>query len=133
MYQNSDWIKAISRLSRLTVEGALSWKPASLEDEELPDAYDQLVRAFSCEHKERRYEVFEVRSRHYTDEDTYSLYSQHYLNIYKRTRPLYFDFITRSPPLPVVGDLFRTVERAYAHQEGALDDLLSGASEAGEE
>lgn len=137
MYQDSDWIKAVSRLSKLTIAGALNWKPTGLVEDSLPEPDDELVRSFSCEQNERRYEVFEVRGRQYTDEDTFYRYSAHYLNIYKRAPSKLFQFVTRSPSLPAVrsavGDLFRMVERAYAHQAGALDDLLGGDTHEDEE
>jgi hypothetical protein len=132
MYQTSDWIKAISRLSRLTIENAVKWKQTNLEDDELPEPSDRLVRAFACQHNNMKYQVFEVRSRNYTDEDTFYWFPQYFLDIFKRGFSPEYVFITRSPALPIVGDLLRTVERAYARQEGALDDLLGGDNETDE-
>jgi hypothetical protein len=125
MYQDSDWIKALSRLSKLTLEGAVAWMPTELDPDELPESTDKAVRAFKCEFKDKRYRVFEVNSRRYVDEDSFYWITQHYLDIFNRRDNFgMFDFIARSAPLPAASDLFRTVERTYAHQKGALDDLL---------
>jgi hypothetical protein len=125
MYQPSDWIKAISRLSKLTVRGALTWKPVELETADLPDPDDRPGRAFKADNKDKQYRVFEIKTRRYTDEDTFYWATDYYLDIYTRPNPIsWYEFLTRSPSLPAVGDLWRTIERKYAHQQGALDDLL---------
>jgi hypothetical protein len=124
MYQTSDWIKAITRLSKLTVEGALAWQSSTLDDDELPNPTDRPGRIFTGEYKDRRYRVFEVSTKAYTDEDTFYWASECYLDIFVRHSPFQYEFVTRSPSLPVVADLFRTVERKYAYQKGALIDLL---------
>jgi hypothetical protein len=69
----------------------------------------------------------------YVDESEFYWSSAYYLDIFVRSSPIaWYDFVTRSPELPVVADLFRTVERKYAYQKGALVDLLddSGDTEA---
>jgi hypothetical protein len=124
MYQDSDWIKALSRLSKLTLEGVLTWKPTELHADELPEPTDRFIRGFQCEYKGKRYRVFEVSSRHYFDEDSFYWFSQHYLEIFIIESAFSAEFVARSSPFPAAADLFRTIERAYAHQKGALDDLL---------
>lgn len=134
MYQTSDWIKAISKLSRLTVEGKLKWAPAELEAGELPSPDDRVRRAFSADSKDKRYRVFEIMTRNYTDEDTFYWNTDYYLDIFTRSSPIaWHEFLTRSPSLPAVGNLWRTIERKYAHQRGALDDLLADDGNTGEE
>jgi hypothetical protein len=134
MYQTSDWIKAISKLSRLTVQGVLRWTPVELEANELPDPDDRPGRSFAAENKNKQYRVVEVRSRNYTDEDTYFWTRDYYLDISTRENPLRgYEFLTRSPSLPAVLNLWRTIERKYAHQQGALDDLLTDEEEETEE
>lgn len=126
MYQASDWIKAVSKLSKLTVQGALTWTPVELEADELPNPDDRAGRAFSADNKDKQYRVFEIKNRVYTDEDTFYWNTDYYLDIYTRSGPIgWHKFVTRSPALPAIGDLWRTIERKYAHQQGALDDLLT--------
>jgi hypothetical protein len=134
MYQSSDWIKAVSKLSRLTVQGVLKWTPTELETDELPDPDNRAGRAFSADNNDKRYRVFEVKLRNYTDEDTFYWQTEYYLDIFERNGPIgWYEFLTRSPSLPVVGNLWRTIERKYAHQRGALDDLLGGEDAPGED
>ena len=103
MYQTSDWIKATSRLSKLTVQGVLKWTPTELELNELPDPDDRPGRAFSADHKGKRYRVFEMKTRNYTDEDTFYWASEYYLDIFTQTNALgWVEFVTRSPSLPLV-------------------------------
>jgi hypothetical protein len=126
MYQTSDWIKAISKLSRLTVQGALKWTPVEMETNELPDPDDRPGRAFTADNKDKQYRVFEVKTRSYADEETFYWSTDYYLDIYTRKSPIaWYEFLTRSPSLPAVANLWRTIERKYAHQQGALDDLLA--------
>jgi hypothetical protein len=126
MYQTSDWIKATSKLSRLTVQGALTWSPADMEATELTDPSDRPGRAFTAENKDKRYRVFEVKTRNYTDEEAFYWSTDYYLDIFTRATPIsWYVFLTRSPSLPAVANLWRTIERKYAHQQGALDDLLT--------
>jgi hypothetical protein len=127
MYKTSDWIKAVSRLSRLTVEGTLKWAPVELESLELPEPDDRPGRAFITESKDKRYRVSEVRRRTYTDEDSFYWSTEYFLEIFERKNPIgFFEFITRSPSLPAIVNLWRTIDRKYAYQRGALDDLLGG-------
>ena len=70
-----------------------------------------------------------MTSRHYTDEDEWYWVKEYYIDVFKRRFGHLFDFVTRSPNLPAVSDLFRTVERKYAFQKGALQDLLGNEEE----
>lgn len=123
MYRTSDWIKALSRLSKLTAEGVVDWKPTSLDVDELPEPSDRLIKAFSADFRDKKYRIFEVKTRSYVDEDEYHWVSLHHLDIFEKT-PLTETFITRSSDMPAVADLLRSVERKYAFNAGALDDLL---------
>ena len=67
-----------------------------------------------------------MKTRNYTDEDTFYWASEYYLDIFTQTNALgWVEFVTRSPSLPAVVNLWRTIERKYAYQRGALDDLLT--------
>jgi hypothetical protein len=125
MYRNSDWIKATSKLSKLTVQGALTWSPVDLEATELSDPSDRPGRAFLADNN-KRYRVFEVKTRNYTDEEAYYWSTDYFLDIFTRATPIdWYVLLTRSPSLPAIANLWRIIERKYAHQQGALDDLLT--------
>ncbi|MFT4277822.1 MAG: hypothetical protein QM576_15835 [Rhodopseudomonas sp.] len=132
MYQKSDWIKAVSKLSRLTVQGDVKWEKLELDEDDLPDPNDRVGRAFSANIKDKQYRVFEVKRRTFTDEFNFYWNIYVYLDVYSSKRGVRDEFVARSPLLPVVADLWRTIERKYAHQNGALDDLL-GDESVGEE
>jgi hypothetical protein len=125
MYQNTDWVKAITKLSRLTSEGSIQWRPYAEAVRNLPHPDDRVDHAYSARHGDKEYIIYKLIIREYNAEND-EMFNDlgFYLNIYKFGLLGDLTFLARSPRLPAARDLYRAVEKKFAFEANALGDLL---------
>lgn len=121
-YTTNDWIKAVSTLLRLTVEGNVKWQPHHIGSEDLPNPADRPGRAFYAAYKARKYRLFSFQRREYDGEYDQFYFVQSYgLDIFDVFGN---ELLARSIDLRALADLFEAVEQQLAFAKGALNDLL---------
>jgi hypothetical protein len=120
-YDETDWVKAITKLIEMTSKRELTWDIFTKYEE---DAWTVVDRAYASQSNMKHYVVKSSRYRHFTDEDSWFWAAKFEFEVYKMDEERRFLRIATAPELRITSNLFSVVESSFAFKENALKGLL---------
>ncbi|MFS8053477.1 hypothetical protein QD357_11620 [Rhizobium sp. BR 317] len=120
-YNETDWVKAITKLIELTSKQEISWDIFSEYEE---DPWTTVHRAYASPLNGKYYVIKSSRYRHYTDEDEWFWASKFEFEVYNKENYSDYVKIATAPDLSVISTLFSVVESNFAFRQNALKGLL---------
>ncbi|WP_192257533.1 hypothetical protein [Mesorhizobium silamurunense] len=128
MYSDREWVKAISKLTRLTIERKVVWE--LIDDYPLSDTR-RLDRAFRTTQEGKTYIVFSFEQQLWTDEETYVWDDRYGFDIWQASVINTMEYrIASSPSVAAINNLFKSVEGQFAQDQNALGFLLTDDDDA---
>ncbi len=120
-YNETDWVRAITKLVELTSKQEISW---DIFTEYEADAWTTVDRAYMAPLNDRYYVVKSSRFKKYVDEDEWFWAIKFEFEVY--TQEIHSDYvkIASAPDLSVISTLYSVVESNFAFKQDALKGLL---------
>lgn len=120
-YNETDWVRAITKLVELTSKQEISWDIFKDYEE---DAWTTVDRAYMAPLNDKFYVVKSSRYKNFIDEDEWFWASKFEFEVYSRENYSDYMKIASAPDLSVISTLYSVVESNFAFKQDALKGLL---------